>query len=66
MPITALHRYYGRSDSCLLGSLVLSHLFSAHSRKQVSLIHTLDLPTIPPPPTLRSLNAAFSRYPSAR
>jgi len=49
-PITALHRYYGRSDSCPPGSSALSSMNTGSCYEQVSLIHASDLP-IPPSPT---------------
>src|SRR5262249_48473750 len=52
IPVTGLHRYYGRSDSCEAGSLAPA--IGQHERRfsppQVSLIHVPDLP-IPPSPS---------------
>src|SRR5216117_2604417 len=52
-PVTALHRYYGRSDSCPPGSSALLCMNTGSRYGQVSLIHALDLP-IPPSPTTPS------------
>ncbi len=49
-PVTALHRYYGRSDSCPPGSSALPSMNTGPCYEQVSLIHAPDLP-IPPSPT---------------
>ncbi len=49
-PVTAFHRYYGRSDSCPPNSGALK-LNACSTCGQVSLIHALGLPTIPPPTT---------------
>jgi hypothetical protein len=66
-PITALLRYYGRSDSCPLGSSCLPAEGSTTSRdEQVSLIHVPGLPILPSPTTRCAPGIAFSRYPSAR
>ena len=65
-PITALPRYYGRSDSCPPGSSAPPCMNTVSARGQVSLIHDLGLPTSPSPTTHQSLDAAFARYPSAR
>ena len=43
-PVTELHRYYGRSDSCLLGSSGPPSMNSDSFHKQVSLIHASGLP----------------------
>ena len=51
MPITALLRSYGRSDSCPLGSSALSSMNTVSSSRQVSLIHVSGLPIPPSPPT---------------
>jgi len=54
-PVTALRRYYGRSDSCSLrrgSARVISRRPPDRLlREQVSLIHALGLPTIPSPTT---------------
>src|SRR5208337_3181618 len=51
-PITALLRYYGRSDSCPPDPRALpSGLVAGPLLGQVSLIHALGLPTIPSPTT---------------
>ena len=66
-PITALSCYYGRSDSCPLGSSSLPGEGVAASRnEQVSLIHVPGLPIIPSPTTRCAPGTAFPRYPSAR
>ena len=66
-PITALLRYYGRSDSCLPGSSSASGRMNTVSRRrQVSLIHVPGLPIIPSPTTRCAPGTAFPRYPSAR
>ena len=66
-PITALLRYYGRSDSCLPGSSSASGRMNTVSRhRQVSLIHVPGLPIIPSPTTRCTPGTALSRYPSAR
>jgi len=65
-PVTALPRSYGRSDSCPLrrGSARVSsrrppnRLLSG----QVSLIHVLGLPALPPPTTPRGPGIALARY----
>jgi hypothetical protein len=49
-PVTALLRYYGRSDSCPPRSWTL-RLNACSTCGQVSLIHVLDLPPIPSPIT---------------
>ena len=64
-PITALHRSYGRSDSCPGGSPALGQrqdhrLFP----EQVSLIHAFGLPAIPSPPTCGC--SASPRYAACR
>src|SRR6266566_8977836 len=43
-PVTEFHRYYGRSDSCLLGSSGPWSMNSDSFHKQVSLIHASGLP----------------------
>ena len=65
-PVTALPRYYGRSDSCSPGSSASSGMNTVSTSKQVSLIHVSGLPIIPSPTTLCAPDAAFTRYPSAR
>ena len=50
-PITALRRYYGRSDSCPYGSSAFRRHELRLLHEQVSLIHALGLPTIPSPST---------------
>ena len=65
-PITALPRYYGRSDSCPPGSSALPSMNSSSCYGQVSLIHAPDLPIPPSPTTGQALDIAFARYPSAR
>jgi hypothetical protein len=65
-PITALPRYYGRSDSCPPSSSALASVNTSSCYGQVSLIRALDLPIPPPPTTALSLDIAFTRYPSAR
>ena len=66
IPITGLPRYYGRSDSCPVGSSVAwrqhEHRLCA---EQVSLLHAPELPIPPSPNTHQSLDIAFARYPSA-
>jgi len=69
MPVTALPRYYGRSDSCSLqffGGLFPQHELWLVLSEQVSLIHEHDLPTIPSPTIRRVSLVAFARYPSAQ
>ena len=58
-PVTALHRYYGRSDSCPPGSSALPSMNTGSCYEQVSLIHAPDLP-IPPPPTTSSPSTSLS------
>jgi hypothetical protein len=68
MPVTALPRYYGRSDSCSLqffGSSFLHERWLV-SDEQVSLIHEHDPPAIPSPAILRVSLVAFARYHSAQ
>jgi hypothetical protein len=43
-PVTELHRYYGRSDSCLLRLFGTWSMNSDSFNKQVSLIHASGLP----------------------
>ena len=66
IPITGLHRYYGRSDSCPAGSSVP---YRQHEHRlcpeQVSLLHAPELPIPPSPTTRQPLDVAFARYPSA-
>ena len=66
IPITELHRYYGRSDSCTLGSSVP---YRQHELRlclvQVSLLNASELPIPPSPTTHQSLDVAFARYPLA-
>jgi len=66
IPVTGLHRYYGRSDSCAAGSSVAwrqhEHLLCA---EQVSLFNAPELPIPPSPNTRQSLDVAFARYPLA-
>ena len=50
-PVTALPRYYGRSDSCPPDSWTLAVPNACSTCGQVSLIHALGLPTIPYPTT---------------
>src|SRR5271167_3979479 len=68
-PITALLRYYGRSDSCPLrrGSARVSSRRPPVRllRGQVSPIHALGLPTIPSPTTCGGSDLARARYPEA-
>jgi hypothetical protein len=53
IPITGLHRYYGRSDSCRPGSSApCGSMNTVSDIQQVSLIHVLDLPSPPSPTTL--------------
>jgi hypothetical protein len=42
-PVTELHRYYGRSDSCAAGSSALLSMNTVLSPAQVSLIHASSL-----------------------
>jgi hypothetical protein len=67
IPVTGLHRYYGRSDSCSGGSSVP---YRQHEHRlcpeQVSLLHAPELPIPLSPTTHQSLDAAFARYPLAR
>src|SRR6266508_3239897 len=42
-PVTELHRYYGRSDSCAAGSSALLSMNTVLSLAQVSLIHASSL-----------------------
>jgi len=66
-PITALPRYYGRSDSCSRGSSSLpGEGFTTSRNEQVSLLHVPGLPIIPSPTTPCAPGIALSRYPSAR
>ena len=66
IPVTGLHRYYGRSDSCPIGSSVAwrqhEHRFCI---EQVSLLHAPELPVSPSPNTHQPLDIALSRYPLA-
>ena len=66
IPITGFHRYYGRSDSCPVGSSVA---WRQHEHRlcteQVSLLHAPELPIPPSPNTPQSLDIAFARYPLA-
>jgi len=66
IPITELHRYYGRSDSCSGGSSVP---YWQHEHrlcpKQGSLLHAPELPIPPSPTTDHPSDIAFARYPSA-
>ena len=68
IPITGLHGYYRRSDSCKAGSSAPA--LGQHERRfsppQVSLIHVSDLPIPPSPTTPQALDADFARYPSSR
>jgi len=68
IPVTGLHSYYGRSDSCEAGSLAPA--IGQHERRfsppQVSLIHVPDLPIPPSPTTPQALDVDFARYPSSR
>jgi len=50
-PVTALPRYYGRSDSCPPVSWTLGIPHACSTCGQVSLIHLLDLPSILSPIT---------------
>ena len=53
-PVTALRRYYGRSDSCSCRGSVRGQFPGASPRllrEQVSLIHAFGLPTLPSPTT---------------
>ena len=50
-PVTALLRYYGRSDSCPSDSETPGFPSACSTYGQVSLIHALSLPAIPSPPT---------------
>ena len=61
IPITGLHSYYGRSDSCRPGSSAPSagSMNAVSVRQQVSLIHVSDLP-IPPSPTPPSSSTPIS------
>ena len=67
IPITGLHRYYGRSDSCPTGSSVA---WRQHEHRlcfeQVSLLYAPELPIPPSPTTSQPLDIALARYPSAR
>jgi hypothetical protein len=66
IPITGLHRYYGRSDSCPVGSSVA---WRQHEHRlcpeQVSLLHAPELPIPPSPTTGQPLHIALARYPLA-
>ena len=66
IPVTGLRRYYGRSDSCSVGS---SAPVWQHEHRlcleQVSPIHAIDLLIPPPPTTDYSSDIALARYPSA-
>jgi len=66
IPITGSHRYYGRSDSCSVGSSVP---YGQHEHRlcpeQVSLLHAPELPIPPSPTTPQSLEVALARYPLA-
>jgi hypothetical protein len=66
IPVTGFHCYYGRSDSCPVGSSVA---WRQHERRlcaeQVSLLHAPKLPIPPSPNTRHSLDIAFARYPLA-
>ena len=50
-PVTALPRYYGRSDSCSPGSSASSGMNTVSMGQQVSLFTRHDLPCIPSPNT---------------
>jgi len=67
IPITGLPRYYGRSDSCSVGSSVpyrqREHRLCS---EQVSLLNAPELPIPPSPTTRQSLAVALAHYPSAR
>jgi hypothetical protein len=66
IPITGLHRYYGRSDSCSGGSSVPYWLHEHRlCPKQGSLLHAPELPIPPSPTTDHPSDIAFARYPSA-
>jgi len=65
-PVTELHRYYGRSDSCLLGSSGPPSMNSDSFHKQVSLIHASGLPDHSVSKHLGTPVTALSRYPSAQ
>src|SRR5207245_7863824 len=67
-PITELHSYYGRSDSCLpLGSSAPSNasMNTLLPDSQVSLIHARGLPDHSVSKHLAPTIVALSRYPSA-
>ena len=66
IPITGFLRSYGRSDSCPAGSSVpYWQLELRLCPEQVSLFYAPELPIPLSPITRRSLNVAFTRYPSA-
>jgi hypothetical protein len=50
-PVTALHRYYGRSDSCPPNSWTWDIPYACSTCGQVSLIHAPGLSAIPSPTT---------------
>ena len=59
IPITGLHRSYGRSDSCPAGSSVALRQHELRlCSGQVSLLHAPELP-IPPSPTTPSLSTSL-------
>ena len=66
IPITGFHRYYGRSDSCSVGSSVA---WRQHEHRlcseQVSLLHAPELPIPPSPITRQPFVVALVRYPLA-
>ena len=66
IPITGLHRYYGRSDSCWPSSSAPRCMNTGSCYQQVSLIHPHDLLIIPSPTTPVSPDIALARYPLAR
>src|SRR5208282_5633975 len=62
-PVTALPRYYGRSDSCPPSPRALpSGLVAGSFSGQVSLIHVPGLPALPPPTTPRGPGITLARY----
>jgi hypothetical protein len=65
-PITELHRYYGRSDSCSSGSSGHWSMNSGSFHKQVSLIHARSLSDHSVSNHLAPTVGALSCYPSAR
>ena len=65
LSVTRFHRYYGRSDSCLLRLFGTWSMNSGSFSEQVSLIHSRGLPDHSVSKHLAPTVVALSRYPSA-